>query len=86
MFHIPCPSQAGPMHALLFGKIPLTVDLTEEGHCSLTLAPAFLVRDQDTLQTGTSLVARPGTSFVLQYSGRECEVRVGRRIFVSDAS
>ena len=85
LVRIPCPNQAGPSSALLFGKVPMSVRLEDGGHCTLSLPAEFIVTDPDTGETGRCLRAPLGTSFSLEYAGRECEVRVGRRIVVRDA-
>ena len=84
MQYTPCQPQAALL--VLFG-IPVTVHRCpkDPSHCTLTLPPAFLVKDTDSGDTRRSLRARLGTPFLLEYAGRECEVRVERRFIVRDA-
>lgn len=84
---IPCPSQAGQSISMLFGRVPITTRVCphDPGHCTLTLPPQFTLKDPDTGGAGPGVRLGLGSSVVFQYAGQECEVRVGRRITVTDA-
>ena len=85
MHHIPYDKLTGNFGCLLFGAVPYTVHLCPsdpERHCVLTLPEKFRVVDSP---LKSALRVPLGGSFVLEYRGQECEVRVGRRILVRDA-
>ena len=66
----------------IFRKITLTLTLCQDDpthFCILSLPPNF------TFSLSCQHVKVPlGSSFVLEYKGQECEVRVGRRILITD--
>jgi hypothetical protein len=63
---------------LLFGQVPVTLSLCDPYTCQLSVP--------STHQLPEAAYARVGTAFVLEYKGLECEVRLGRRITVTDGS
>jgi hypothetical protein len=71
------PFSALPAAVLLFRKVPLSVRLCEDGLCEIAVGRSYCIAP-------TCRKISVGTSFVVQYQGRECEVRVGRRITVLD--
>jgi hypothetical protein len=59
-----------------FGQIPVTLSLCDPVTCHLSVPSTHLLPE--------AAYVRVGTSFVLEYKGLECEVRLGRRIMVTD--
>ena len=61
-----------------FGKVPVTLRLSDPQTSTISVPPSFRLFDQSDQAHPHSI--RVGTSFVLEYKGMECEVRLGRRI------
>jgi hypothetical protein len=59
-----------------FGQVPVTFSLSDPRTCALSVPPLYKLPEDCT--------ARVGTSVVLEYRGFECEVRLGRRITVTE--
>ncbi len=75
---------AGPVN-LRVGRVPVTVILTSSSVCTISIPPKFIMTDTDApSERVISAHANLGTSFVLAYNGVECEVRIGRKITVTD--
>jgi hypothetical protein len=72
---------------LQFGRVPLTLTLSSLHACLVSVSPSYRIMDSDSPDEPciSSLVAL-GTSFVVAYRGEECEVRLGRKITVRDAT
>jgi len=85
---LPCPTQEAPTESVLFGVIPVVARIcpTNRQYCTLSLPVSYVVKDQDTGSVGRAVRAKLGSPFILEYAGRECELRVGRRILVRDVS
>ncbi len=72
---------------LQFGKVPLNLTLSSLHACLVSVSPSYRIRDSDSPDTpGLSALVALGTSFIVSYQGDECEVRLGRKITVRDAS
>lgn len=68
---------------LLFGRVPFTARLCRQDprFCVVSVSGAFTMQDTQAPCLGRVAV---GSSFVVEYQGRECSVRVGRPIHVKD--
>lgn len=72
---------------LQFGPVPINLTLSSLHACLVSVSPSYRIRDSDDPDTpGISALVNLGTSFVVSYHGEECEVRLGRKITVRDAS
>lgn len=71
---------------LQFGKVPLNITLSSLHACLVSVSPSFQIRDSEAPEEAVlSTTVNLGTSFLVSYNGKECEVRLGRRITVRDA-
>jgi hypothetical protein len=73
-----------------FNCVPVTFTLTSQRSCTVSIPPAFKMKDSESLadmhdEYMISAQVNLGTSFILTYRGSECEVRLGRRITISDS-
>lgn len=72
---------------LQLGSIPINLNLYSLQACLVSVSPAYRIKDSDSPDTpAISSIVNLGTSFVVTYQGEECEVRLGRKITVRDAS
>ena len=79
---------------LMFGKVPLNITMSSLNSCLVSVPPSFRIKDSDrdfdmisdeAENTTLSAFVGLGTSFVVSYHGSECEVRLGRKITITDA-
>ena len=68
---------------LLFGRVPFTARLcrADPRFCVVSVPGEFTMQDTHSPCPGRVAV---GSSFVVEYEGRQCSVRVGRPITVRD--
>ena len=67
-----------------FANIPVTLTLCDTETSLLSVAGRFKLTDSCNRIPNPTHLVKMGTSFVLEYRGLECEVRLGRRITVLD--
>ena len=83
--HIPYSELAGSCSGLLFGTVPYTAHLTDPHHCTLTLSEKYLILASCRASPVPCILVPVGSSFCVEYRGQVCDVRVGKRIVVTDA-
>ena len=91
--YIPYQELAAAPVTLRVGQVPVTIVLASSSVCNVSIPPRFVIVDSmstgkmgKTDKNSISATVNLGTSFVLSYSGNECEVRLGRKITVTDQS
>ena len=65
-----------------FAGIPVTLRLCDAETSLLSVAGRFKLMDACNCIPNPTHLVKTGTAFILEYRGRECEVRLGRRITV----
>jgi hypothetical protein len=71
-----------PKEVLVFGDIPVYLCLSERNgrHCLITLSDSHRFHD-------TQAISVPvGTAFEIEYRGTVCEIQLGRRLVLCDAT
>ena len=87
--YIPYSDLAASPVTLHVGRVPVTLVLTSDKCCTISIPPSFIMADSESSSQhncAISAQANLGTSFILSYQGSECEVRLGRIITVTDQS
>jgi hypothetical protein len=83
-FYVPLSElEKGPV-TLHFRKVPISLVMTSLNTCLVSVPPMYRIEDSDAPAPCISATVNLGTSFLIWYEGVECEVRIGRRITVSD--
>lgn len=81
--YIPYAMMSASPITFYFGHIPITIRLCDQNTSLISVTPDFKIMDplcQQSNMIHDSHKIRVGTSFILEYKGTECEVRIGRRI------
>ena len=65
------------------GKVPVTLSLCDQ-QTSLVSIPRSFEMEEANQQISNVKHVKMGSSFVLEYKGIECEVRLGRRIVLME--
>ena len=76
MHFIPYSTLQASAVTVHFRQVPVTFSLSDPHTCAVSVPPLYMLAGDCT--------ARVGTSVVLEYRGRECEVRLGRRITITE--
>ena len=85
--YIPYNELAASPVTLRVGAVPVTIVLTSSAGCTVSIPAKFIMTDSNSPNVRViSAHANLGTSFILSYNGSECEVRIGRKITVTDQS
>ena len=68
------------------GKVPVTLSLSDPQTSLLSIPQSFFMVEAllEGQHPSNSSHVKVGTSFILEYQGLECEVRLGRRIKAVD--
>lgn len=83
--YIPYNELASAPVTLRVGNVPVTIVLTSSSICTVSVPSRFVIADS--MSSGDrvlSVKANLGTPFIISYRGNECEVRLGRKITVTD--
>jgi len=74
-----------PCTTLLFGKILVSAHPTSDSFVCIEFPNSFVIQDPETGFIGRTVRAKMGSSFLLEYNGQECEIKLGRKFKVFDA-